>query len=88
MNTLEMQNKVNDYLDSRGLKDPNARKNAAKKILAFMDNTGSFIKDGQISLPTDKDFVLREYRAYKDKPLNQSEVSVLNLIYQLAGIRL
>lgn len=87
MNTYDMQNKVNDYLDSRGLKDPNARKNAAKRILAFMDNTGSFICNGQISLPSDKETVLREYRAYKDKPLNQSEVSVLNLIYQLAGFR-
>ena len=82
-----MQHKVNDYLDSRGLKDPNARKNAAKKILTFLESTGNFMNEEHISLPSDKDIVLREYRAYKGKPLNQSEVSVLNLIYQLAGFR-
>ena len=80
-----MTDLVDRYLDSKGLSNPSIRKRAARKVLGFMDSTGSFLSGGQLALPSDKGIVASAYERHKGSSLNSAEKSVINHIYELAG---
>ncbi len=54
MTTKELIAQVDSILDSRNLARPQMRKRAARQFVSFMESTGSFLKDNQVNLPSDK----------------------------------
>lgn len=85
MTTEKITNLVDQYLDSKGLSNPNIRKSAIRKVVAFMDETHSFVSGGQLELPSDKKEFASAYERYKGIALNGAEKSVINHMYELAG---
>ena len=84
MTTQELYKQICQDLDSRKLKNPTIRKNAAKKILEFVKHTKYFLSNNSITLPNEKDKFKEAYIKYKNKDLNDAEKSVINMIYKLA----
>ena len=85
MTTQEITARVDRFLGSRNLADPSIRKRAIRKVLAFMDRTGSFIKGGQVVLPSDKSIVANAYERFKGSALSSAEKSAINHMYEFAG---
>lgn len=78
----ELRQKVFRDLDSRDLADPSIRKRALNKILSFIQVNGSYCKDGELILPSDKDSLKSAYQKWKGVKLNSAESSVINTMYE------
>ena len=50
-----------------------------------MNSTGSFIKGGQVVLPSDKRILANAYEQFKGGVLNSAEKSAINHMYEVAG---
>ena len=50
-----------------------------------MNDTGSFIKGGQVVLPSDKRILANAYEQFKGSVLNSAEKSAINHMYEVAG---
>ena len=85
MTTQEITACVDRFLDSRNLADPSIRKRAIRKVVAYMNDTGSFIKGGQVVLPSDKRILANAYEQFKGSVLNSAEKSAINHMYEVAG---
>ena len=84
MTTQDIIARVDRFLDSRNLADPSIRKRAIRKVVAFMNSTGSFIKGGQVVLPSDKRILANAYEQFKGSVLNSAEKSAINHMYEVA----
>ena len=85
MTTQDIIARVDRFLDSRNLADPSIRKRAIRKVVAYMNDTGSFIKGGQVVLPSDKRILANAYEQFKGSVLNSAEKSAINHMYEVAG---
>ena len=88
MTVLEMIKCVDNYLDCRGLADPRIRKNAIRKVAAFIKSTDIYLKNGHLNLPVDKDSFKDAYCRYKQNALNGialngAENSAINHMYDI-----
>lgn len=81
MTPLEITKLIVADLDSRGLKNPNIRKNALKKVLEYMRNAGEFLINESIVLPYNKSDFKERLTRIKGYDLNSAESSVINMIY-------
>ena len=72
-------------LDSRGLKKPNIRKNALKRVLEHMRKSGVFLVNDLIILPNNKDDFKERLARIKGYELNSAESSIINMIYFYMG---
>lgn len=84
MTTQDIIARVDRFLDSRNLADPSIRKRAIRKVVAYMNDTGSFIKGGQVVLPSDKRILANAYEQFKGSVLNSAEKSAINHMYEVA----
>ena len=85
MTPLEITKLIVADLDSRGLKNPNIRKNALKNVWEYMREAGEFLVDGSIILPYGKDDCKERLAQIKGYNLNSAESSVINMIYNYIG---
>lgn len=85
MTPLEITKLIVADLDSRGLKNPNIRKNALKRVLEYMRDAGEFLVDDSIVLPYNKDDCKERLARIKGYELNSAESSVINMIYNYTG---
>ena len=85
MTPLEINNLIVADLDSRGLKDPNIRKNALKRVWEYIRVSGEFLVNDTIVLPPSKDDFKEKLARIKGYKLNSAESSVINMIYHYAG---
>ena len=85
MTPLEITKLIVADLDSRGLKNPNIRKNALKRVWEYMRDAGEFLVDDSIVLPYNKDVCKERLARIKGYELNSAESSVINMIYNYAG---
>ena len=85
MTPLEITKLIVADLDSRGLKNPNIRKNALKRVWEYMRDAGEFLVDDSIVLPYNKDDCKERLVRIKGYELNSAESSVINMIYNYAG---
>lgn len=83
--TQEIIARVDLFMESRNLADSSIRKRAIRKVLAFMDSTNSFIKGGQVVLPSNKSIVTNAYERFKGRVLSSAEKSAINHMYEVAG---
>ena len=83
MTTKQMTTLVDRYLDARNLKSPNIRKNAIRKVMGFIDVTGTFLSGKDLKIPSDKSVVAAAYERFKGYSLNSAEKSVINHMYEL-----
>ena len=81
MTPLEITKLIVADLDSRGLKNPSIRKNALKKVLEYMRNSGEFLINESIVLPSNKSDFKERLARIKGYDLNSAESSVINMIY-------
>lgn len=86
MTTQEITACVDRFLDSRNLADPSIRKRAIRKVVTFMNSSGSFIKGGQVVLPSDKRILANAYEQFKGSALNSAEKSSINHMYEVADL--
>lgn len=84
MTTQDIIARVDRFLDSRNLADPSIRKRAIRKVVAFINSTGSFIKGGQVVLPSDNRILANAYEQFKGSGLNSAEKSAINHMYEVA----
>lgn len=80
MTTKELLDAVYKDIDSRNLKQPRIRKNAADKIVMFMETTGQFLSGTQVVFPTDRSRVREKYEEFKGKQLNGAEKNVVKIM--------
>ena len=83
MRVQEMIMYVDNYLDSRGLANPSIRKNAIRKVAAFIKSTDIYLKNGHLNLPVDKDSFKDAYCRYKQNVLSGAEKSAINHMYDI-----
>lgn len=84
MTTREMITLVDRFLDSRNLATPSRRKNAIRNVARFIESTGTFLKDNQLTLPSDKKTFKAAYERYKGSDMSGAESSAINHMYDLA----
>ena len=85
MTTREMITLVDRLLDSRNLASPRNRKNAIRNVALYIESTGTFLKENQLSLPSDKDVFKAQYAQYKGSRLSGSDSSAINHMYEVAS---
>ena len=84
MTTKELIALADKELDSRQLAQPQIRKRAVRKVVEFMETTGSFLKGKELSLPSDKMIVENAFSQYYPKTLYGLS-GAINIIYQVSG---
>lgn len=85
MTTREMITLVDHFLDSRNLASPIIRKNAIRKVGAFIESTKTYLDGNQLALPSDKNAFKAAYERYKGSNMSSAESSAINHMYDVAG---
>ncbi len=85
MTTQELISLADKELDSRKLAQPSMRKNAVRRIVRFMESTGSFLNGKQVVLPSDKKVFEDRFSSYIRKKPYGAESGAINIIYQVAS---
>ena len=83
MKVQEMIMYVDNYLDSRRLKNPSIRKNAIRRVAEFINSTDIYLKNGHLNLPLDKKIFKDAYCRHKQSALSKAEDSAINLMYDI-----
>ena len=82
MTTKELIAQADRILDSRNLAEPQIRKRAVRKIVSFMEATGSFMKGDQVDLPADKKVLKQAVIQYFGKePFSAN--GAINIMYDV-----
>lgn len=84
MTTKELILLTDKELDSRQLARPQIRKKAVRKVVEFMEKTGSFIERNELALPSDKKEVETGFLRYHPGTVYGLN-GAINLIYQIAN---
>lgn len=84
MTTKELILLTDKELDSRQLARPQIRKKAVRKVVEFMEKTGSFIEGNELALPSDKKEVETGFSRYHPGTVYGLN-GAINLIYQIAN---
>lgn len=83
MRVQEMIMYVDNYLDSRRLKNPSIRKKAIRRVAEFINSTDIYLKNGHLNLPLDKNILKDAYCRHKQSALSGAEDSAINHMYDI-----
>lgn len=87
MTTQQLITLADRELDSRNLAQPQIRKKAVRRVVEYMETTGSFLKGNQLALPSDKKILEKKFTMYHPKTVYGLS-GAINVIYQVAGCSL
>ena len=83
MTTKELIFLADRELDSRHLAQPQIRKKAVRKVVDFMETTGSFLNGDALNLPSDKKILEHAFTQYNHQTVYGLN-GAINVIYQVA----
>ena len=83
MTTKELISLADQELDSRQLRRPQIRRKAVRKVVEFMEDTGSFLNGKELALPSNKKIVENAFSQYYSKTLYGLS-GAINIIYQVS----